>query len=51
MTAADMRDESHVKLNRLVQVTAEGKTGQTKHCHFKHVFPPPPVAEGDSKYL
>lgn len=51
ITAADMGDESHAELSRVVQVIVEGKTGQTKHCHFKHVFLPPPVAEGDSKWL
>lgn len=51
ITAADTRDESHLKLSRPVQVIVEGKTGQTKHCHFKHVFPPPPAADGDSKWL
>jgi len=51
VTAADTRAGSHLKLCRAVQVIIEGKTCETKHWHINHVFLPPAVAEGDSKWL
>lgn len=51
ITAADPRARSHLELCRAIQIIVEGKTCETKHWHFNRVFPPPPVAEGDSKWL
>lgn len=51
ITAADTRARSHLKLCRTIQIIVEGKTCETKHWSFDHVCWPPPVAEGDSKWL
>lgn len=51
ITAADTRAGSRLKLCRTVQIIAEGRTCETKRWHLNCVFPPSPVAEGDSKWL